>query len=84
MTRWMRPPELERALRDRSFDPVVEGALHKLPPALSLAIWKRVVEDATDKEGRCDTEQARTRFRAAAVVLALHGGVDGRDPMSAG
>jgi len=81
MTRRMRPLELDRARRDDVFDPVIEGERYRLSPAWSLEIWKRVVVDVTDIEGRCDTEQARTQF--CGLPWSSSCAADGGDPMSA-
>ncbi len=70
----MRPPELERQSQRERFDPVVEGDRHGLSRDLSLAIWERVCADATDSEGRRDTEQAERRFHEIAARIAARGG----------
>jgi len=41
---------------------------------LSLAIWQRVCADATDSQGRRDSEQAERRFREIAARIAARGG----------
>ena len=74
MTRWMRPPELDRERKRDRFDPVVEGARHALGRELSLAIWGRVSADATDSAGRRDMGQARQRFHEFAARIAARGG----------
>src|SRR3954469_665881 len=74
MTRWIRPPELERDHRRDNFDPVVEGARYQLSRELSLALWNRVCSDATDGTGRRDTAQATQRFHAIAARIAARGG----------
>lgn len=72
--RWMRPPELGREPDREWFDPIVEGARHRLSRELSLAIWQQVRTDATDSAGRCDVEQARRRFHEIAARVAARGG----------
>ncbi|TMQ14194.1 MAG: DUF4157 domain-containing protein [Deltaproteobacteria bacterium] len=74
MTRWMYPPEIERERERARFDPIVEGARHRLSRELSLAIWDRVRADATDAAGRCDTELAGRRFHELAARIAVRGG----------
>jgi hypothetical protein len=74
MTRWMHPPQLERQRERNRFDPVVEGARYALSREVSLAIWKRVSEDATDSAGRRDMEQAQQRFHKLAARIAARGG----------
>lgn len=74
MTRWMHPPEIDRERKQEQFDPVVEGDRYGLPHDLSLAIWKRVCADATDREGRCDIAQAERRFHEIARLIAARGG----------
>src|SRR4030095_170628 len=49
--RWMHPPEIERADKADDFDPVRAGERYRLPRELSLAIWKRVCDGATDSSG---------------------------------
>src|SRR5512140_1062288 len=74
MTRWLRPPELERQRKQADFDPVAEGARLGLSRELSLAIWKRVCTDATDGFARRDTERARRQFHEIASRIAARGG----------
>ncbi|HEX3476325.1 MAG TPA: hypothetical protein VHT91_14970, partial [Kofleriaceae bacterium] len=74
MTRWIRPPELERPrVRDR-FDPSVEGSRHGLTAELALAIWNRACDEATDERGRIDDAHARRRFHEIAARVAAGGG----------
>src|SRR5438046_10193076 len=61
MTRWLHPPEIDRAREPDRFDPVAEGSRLGLLPELSLAIWDRVRADATDSAGRWDGERAQRR-----------------------
>src|SRR5215831_15766610 len=79
MTRWMHPPEIEREHERARFDPIVEGAHHRLSRELSLAIWERVQSDATDSAGRCDIAQARRCFHDIAARIAARGGRLGPD-----
>ena len=44
--------------------------IHPPERGLSLAIWKRVCADATDRAGRRDEEQAQQRFHELAARLA--------------
>src|SRR5688500_2955062 len=74
MTRWMRPPDLERRHRRDEFDPITEGARYRLSRQLSLALWERVCAEATDGAGRRDTRQAVQRFHAIAARFAACGG----------
>ena len=74
MTRWFRGPELEQPGRRDRFDPIVDGAHYRLPPALLLAIWDRACADATDRADRRDEEQARRRFHDLAARIAARGG----------
>lgn len=74
MTRWMRSPELDGSGKRDHFDPVVEGARHRLSSDLLLAIWERVCVDATDSFGSCDMQQARQRFHEIARRIAERGG----------
>ena len=72
--RWMLPPEIERAVKADEFDPVRAGEQHRLPRELSLAIWKRVCDDATDSSGRRDAEAMQQRFHELAKLIAARGG----------
>jgi O-acetyl-ADP-ribose deacetylase (regulator of RNase III) len=56
------------------FDPVAEGARHRLDPAAAQAIWDRVCGAATDREGRRDEARARQEFHAVATGIAERGG----------
>jgi len=76
----MHPPERQRPREREQFDPIVEGARYCLSSELSLAIWKRVCNDATDSAGRRDEEQARQRFHELAARLAARGGQLQPDP----
>jgi hypothetical protein len=71
--RRMRPPEVDSARTRSGFDPVREGERYRLSRELSLAIWERVSTDATDSNGRCDTEQAERRFHELARIAARRG-----------
>src|SRR5262245_65149673 len=73
MTHWMHPPEIERTQVRDTFDAVLAGARHGLPPELALAIWDRVRADATDASGREDLDQARRRFHDIAARVAARG-----------
>src|SRR5690349_16365188 len=56
------------ATEERSaFDPIVEGARHRLAAELSLVIWTRVCADATDGSGQIDFPKAEDRFRKIAA-----------------
>jgi hypothetical protein len=61
MTRWMRPPELERARRRDSFDPVTAGAAYRLSPKQSLDLWQLVTEAVEQRAGRLDAKFTRSR-----------------------
>src|SRR5688572_9834901 len=74
MTRWLRPPELERQRRRARFDPIVEGDRYGLSRDLALAVWERVCADATDDKGRRDEEQAERRFHEIATRIRARGG----------
>lgn len=74
MTRWMRPPEVERSREQDRFDPLVEGARHRLPDELLRKLWERVCRDLTDRFGRFDEEQAQKRFHELAARTAAWGG----------
>ncbi|HEY0991223.1 MAG TPA: DUF4157 domain-containing protein, partial [Kofleriaceae bacterium] len=91
----MHPPEIERTQVRDTFDAVLAGARHGLPPELALAIWDRVRVDATDASGRQDLDQARQRFHEIAARVAARGRLradigrrtrvdelDGRSPLS--
>src|ERR1044071_8500047 len=74
--RWMQPPQLDDPALDPAldrFDPVDEGARHRLSPEQSLALWKRVCTEASDEAGRRNDDEARRRFRE----LAAQGGRPG-------
>jgi Domain of unknown function (DUF4157)/Novel toxin 15 len=73
-TRWMHPHELERQRERDRFDPIVEADRYGLSRDLALAIWERACTDATDRNGRCDTEQAKRRFHQIAARIAARGG----------
>jgi hypothetical protein len=68
------PHELERSRERDRFDPIRERERYGLSRELSLAIWKRVSEDATDTFGRRNEEQARERFHKLAARIAARGG----------
>jgi len=74
------PPELRRSRERNQFDPIREGERYGLSRELSLAIWKRVSEDATDTFGRRNEEQAREKFYELAVRIAARGGRLRPDP----
>src|SRR6185503_5107607 len=74
MTRWFRGPELERPHDRDRFDPRVDGARHRLPPELLLAIWERACADATDSAMRRDDAHAQRRFHELAARIAARGG----------
>jgi len=74
MTHWKRGPEIDRRPDRNQFDPVVEGARHRLAPEVSIALWERLCADATDHAGRADLEQARRRFHELAMRIAARGG----------
>jgi hypothetical protein len=80
MTRWMRPPDLDRDRKREPFDPVAEGVRYRLASELLLAVWKRACADATDGSNRRDTEQAQQRFHAIAKRIAARGGRLRPDP----
>jgi hypothetical protein len=63
MTRWMRPPELDRQGDVDRLDPAFEGARCGLSREVSLAIWERISADATGGAGRRDEEEVRRQFR---------------------
>ena len=73
MTRMFYPPELDYSRQRDSFDPIREGERYGLLPELSLAIWKRVSEDATDSSGRRNEDQALEQFRELAARIAARG-----------
>src|SRR5690242_12020984 len=73
MTRWMYPPELEPWCQGDRFDPVVAGDRYGLSRHVSVAIWERVSEDATDSDGQCDMAQAEQRFHELAARVAERG-----------
>src|SRR6185436_9498896 len=73
-TRWMHPPEIENARKRDGFDPVRIGEQYRLPRELSLAIWKRVCDDATEGTGQPDSEAAQRRFHELANLIAVRGG----------
>lgn len=62
MTRMFQPTEIEHSRPRDGFDPIREGARHGLSPELSLAIWRRVSEDAAGF-GRSTREQLQQQFR---------------------
>jgi len=72
MTRWLHPGELDRQRTADAFDPVSEGARHRLSRELAELIWTQVRADATDPAGRCDLALAKQRFRELAARLAGH------------
>ncbi|HWO26787.1 MAG TPA: DUF4157 domain-containing protein [Kofleriaceae bacterium] len=73
MTRVFYPPELDYSRQRDSFDPIREGERYGLLPELSLAIWKRVSEDATDISGRRNEDQALEQFRELAARITARG-----------
>ncbi|HEY0477862.1 MAG TPA: DUF4157 domain-containing protein, partial [Kofleriaceae bacterium] len=73
MTRWHHPPHAERARKDDSFDPVVEGARHGLSRELALALWARIRAEA-DLGARGDADEAQRRFHDIAAGIAARGG----------
>jgi hypothetical protein len=73
MTRWMHPPELERSRERDRFDPIREGERYGLLPKLSLAIWKRVSEQATDIFGRRNEDRALAQFHELAARITARG-----------
>ncbi len=80
MTRMFRPPELEYLYQRGRFNPIREGERYGLSRELSLAIWKRVSEDATDTFGRRSEDQARERFHDLAARISARGGRLRPDP----
>src|SRR3954463_16315413 len=72
--RLLYPPELDPQARPDRFDPELEGRRHGLFRELSLAVWERVLADATDSGGRCNMDEARRRFHELAMQLAARGG----------
>jgi hypothetical protein len=74
----VRGDDRDRARGHRDdFDPIAEGAKHRLDPAMALAIWERIWRDASDAAGlhtagRIDSEGARQRFHEVAARVALH------------
>jgi Domain of unknown function (DUF4157)/Bacterial SH3 domain len=73
MKRMFYPPELDYSRQRDSFDPIREGERYGLLPELSLAIWKRVSEDATDSFGRRNEGQVRERFCELATRITARG-----------
>jgi hypothetical protein len=77
MTRWIHPPEAERARRpDRDpdrFDLAAEAARYGLADELSRAVWERACAEATDDRGRRDGARARLRFHELAAKVAARG-----------
>src|SRR5215831_182251 len=68
MMRLMRGSE-RGSTDDRSaFDPIVEGARHRLAADLALAIWTRACADATDSAGQIDIAKAKERFYQIATT----------------
>src|SRR6185295_18647938 len=74
MTRLLHPPERSRERDPAPFDPVAEGARHRLSAELSRAIWERICGETDDHSGRPDEAQARRRFHELATRLAARGG----------
>jgi hypothetical protein len=74
VTRWIRPPELERQRARDVFDPVAEGARYRLSPEVSIAIWDRTRGAATDAMGQLDLPHARLQFHQLASSVAARGG----------
>ncbi|HEY6173691.1 MAG TPA: hypothetical protein VIX73_04570, partial [Kofleriaceae bacterium] len=67
MVHWIRGSERESTDEREAFDPIVEGARHRLAAELSLAIWARVCADATDGAGKIDIARAKDRFHEFAA-----------------
>jgi len=73
MTRMFYPPELDDSRQRDSFDPIREGERYGLLAKLSLAIWKRVSDDATDIFGRRNEDQALEQFHKLAARITARG-----------
>ena len=74
MIRLAYPPGHASARGRERFDPVVEGARHRLPAAVALAIWERARADAVDGAGALDAAHAERRFHELAAEVAARGG----------
>ena len=74
MTQLLYPPERKPTGTADPFDPVIEGARHRLPQELALAIWERACADAIDGAGVRDPALARRRFHDLAARIAARGG----------
>jgi hypothetical protein len=70
MTRLLHPPERDREDDRARFDPVREGARHRLPPGIAIAIWDRVCADAG---ALSDAAAMRQRFHELAARIAVRG-----------
>jgi hypothetical protein len=73
MTRMFYPPELDDSRQRDRFDPIRAGERYGLLPELSLAIWKRVSENATDSFERRNQDQALEQFHELAARITAHG-----------
>lgn len=56
------------------FDPVIDGARHRLSRELLLAIWETVCRDASDSAGRLGADHIQRRFHELAAQIAARGG----------
>lgn len=74
MTRWMRPPEIDRQHKAARFDAVIEGARCGLSREVSLSIWRLVGGEANDSGPRPNEEEVQRRFRELALRTAARGG----------
>ena len=72
MSRWMRPPELDRHRGRDRFDPVVQGEPHGLPADIAEQLWNRICAEVVEGARRGDTDAGRQRFREVAPKLAAH------------
>ncbi|TMQ12626.1 MAG: hypothetical protein E6J90_30650 [Deltaproteobacteria bacterium] len=64
----------DRARAPRAFDPITEGAVYRLRPAVAQEIWDGACREATRGDGRRDEWQARQRFHAVAARVMARGG----------
>lgn len=74
-SRWWRGADHERS-RGATLDPIAEGQRHHLSASVSLAIWERVRNEASER----NTDGLKRRFHQVAARAAAHHGQLGPTP----